>query len=168
MPLNHAPATESRTAETVRCESLLAASTTRASTCSYDHTHQQQPVRWHICVSALELSSFRAKEGGRRWQVTVASVERKPEVTCSRGVRLVADGLIGDYKGVLFDAISLPGQSPIHQAVFHTVYGSGQWPPASAGCVTSDVFILPSCARPSHASDTYISCLFLFLFLWRK
>lgn len=58
--------------------------------------------------------------------MTVASVEREPEVTCSRGVRLVADGLISDYKGVLFDAISLPGQSPIPQADFYTVYDSVQ------------------------------------------
>lgn len=44
--------------------------------------------------------------------MTVASVEGTPEVTCSRGVRLVADGLIGDYGEVLFDAISLPGGPP--------------------------------------------------------
>lgn len=45
-------------------------------------------------------------------QVTVASVEGTPTVTCSRGVRLVADGLIDDYKHQLFDAISIPGGMP--------------------------------------------------------
>ena len=41
--------------------------------------------------------------------VTVASVEAGPEVTCSRGVRLIADGLLSEYAGETYDCIALPG-----------------------------------------------------------
>lgn len=55
---------------------------------------------------------YRVEVGWHRngGQVTVASVEGSPTVTCSRGVRLEADGLIDEYKEQLFDAISIPGQ----------------------------------------------------------
>lgn len=45
-------------------------------------------------------------------QVMVASVEDSLTVTCSRGVRLEADGRIDDYKEQLFAAIALPGGMP--------------------------------------------------------
>lgn len=42
-------------------------------------------------------------------EVTVASVEDTREVTCSRGVRLVADTSIGACAERLYDLIALPG-----------------------------------------------------------
>ena len=44
-------------------------------------------------------------------EVVVASVGAK-EVTCSRGVKLVADKLLGDCKSDAFDMIALPGGIP--------------------------------------------------------
>ena len=44
-------------------------------------------------------------------EVVVASVGEK-EVTCSRGVKLVADALIGECKTAAFDMIVLPGRTP--------------------------------------------------------
>ncbi|GBF99751.1 hypothetical protein Rsub_12526 [Raphidocelis subcapitata] len=44
--------------------------------------------------------------------VVVASVEDSLEVTCSRGVRLVADALIGDAAAAQYDLIALPGGMP--------------------------------------------------------
>jgi 4-methyl-5(b-hydroxyethyl)-thiazole monophosphate biosynthesis len=44
-------------------------------------------------------------------EVVVASVGEK-EVTCSRGVRLVADKLLGECKTEVFDMIVLPGGVP--------------------------------------------------------
>ena len=44
-------------------------------------------------------------------KVVVASVGEK-EVTCSRGVRIVADQLIGECKAEAFDMIVLPGGVP--------------------------------------------------------
>jgi 4-methyl-5(b-hydroxyethyl)-thiazole monophosphate biosynthesis len=43
--------------------------------------------------------------------VTVASVDG-PEVTASRGVRLVADRLVGECAGVRYDLVALPGGMP--------------------------------------------------------
>ena len=43
--------------------------------------------------------------------VVVASVGAK-EVTCSRGVKIVADKLLGDCRGDAFDLIALPGGIP--------------------------------------------------------
>ena len=40
--------------------------------------------------------------------MTVASVEPALEVTCSRGVKLVADALIGSVISESFDLIALP------------------------------------------------------------
>lgn len=40
--------------------------------------------------------------------VTVASVESSKEVTCSRGVKLVADVLIGECSGQAYDLIACP------------------------------------------------------------
>jgi hypothetical protein len=40
--------------------------------------------------------------------VVVASVEPGREVTCSRGVKLVADALIGELAGQSFDLIACP------------------------------------------------------------
>lgn len=45
-------------------------------------------------------------------EVTVASVEQQCEVTCSRGVKLVADRLIDECTGVTYDLIALPGGMP--------------------------------------------------------
>ena len=44
-------------------------------------------------------------------EVVVASVGEK-EVTCSRGVKIVADHLLGDCKADTFDLIALPGGIP--------------------------------------------------------
>jgi len=44
-------------------------------------------------------------------EVVVASVGDK-EVTCSRGVKIVADKLLGDCKAEAFDLIALPGGIP--------------------------------------------------------
>lgn len=44
-------------------------------------------------------------------EVTVASVSNL-QVTCSRGVKLVADCLIGECKGKTYDLIVLPGGMP--------------------------------------------------------
>lgn len=44
--------------------------------------------------------------------VTVASVESGLEVTCSRGVKLVADALIADAAHDTYDLIALPGGMP--------------------------------------------------------
>ena len=44
--------------------------------------------------------------------VTVASVEPGHEVKCSRGVRLVADKLIGECVAEDWDAIMVPGGMP--------------------------------------------------------
>ncbi|MDD3651117.1 DJ-1 family glyoxalase III [Immundisolibacter sp.] len=44
--------------------------------------------------------------------VTVASVESELAVTCSRGVRITADELIGACTGQRFDLIALPGGMP--------------------------------------------------------
>ena len=43
-------------------------------------------------------------------EVVVASVGEK-EVSCSRGVKIVADALIGECKAVSFDMIALPGDT---------------------------------------------------------
>mmetsp|Transcript_40014 Transcript_40014/g.127978 ORF Transcript_40014/g.127978 Transcript_40014/m.127978 type:complete len:306 (-) Transcript_40014:238-1155(-) len=45
-------------------------------------------------------------------KVTVASLEDTPLVTCSRGVQLVADCLIGDCAGKEFNLVALPGGMP--------------------------------------------------------
>jgi 4-methyl-5(b-hydroxyethyl)-thiazole monophosphate biosynthesis len=42
-------------------------------------------------------------------QVTVASIEAEPGVTCARGTRLVADALFSDVQHQTFDLIVLPG-----------------------------------------------------------
>jgi len=44
-------------------------------------------------------------------EVVVASVGEK-EVTCSRGVKIVADKLLGDCRADVFDLIALPGGIP--------------------------------------------------------
>jgi protein deglycase len=44
--------------------------------------------------------------------VTVASVGPDLAVTCARGVKLVADLLVADLGGAIFDAIALPGGMP--------------------------------------------------------
>jgi len=44
--------------------------------------------------------------------VTVASVMDQHQVTCSRGVKIVADALIGDVGARTFDAIVIPGGMP--------------------------------------------------------
>lgn len=44
--------------------------------------------------------------------VTVASVESGLQVECSRGVKLVADVLIGDLADADFDCIAVPGGMP--------------------------------------------------------
>ena len=49
--------------------------------------------------------------------VTLASVEASPTVTCSRGVKLVADALLADVAGRAFDLIALPGGMPGSQAL---------------------------------------------------
>lgn len=41
-------------------------------------------------------------------QVTVASVESGREVTCSRGVKLIADNVISEVEGQEFDLIACP------------------------------------------------------------
>eukprot|EP00889_Picochlorum_renovo_P008407 jgi/Picre1/35437/NNA_002899.t1 len=45
-------------------------------------------------------------------QVTLASVEETTQVTCSRGVNIVADKLIGECAEVQFELIALPGGMP--------------------------------------------------------
>ena len=45
-------------------------------------------------------------------QVTVASVMKELQVTASRGVQLVADALISDCVGEIYDLIALPGGMP--------------------------------------------------------
>ena len=45
-------------------------------------------------------------------QVTVASVSGTLQVTASRGVRIVADKLIGDCMAASYDLIALPGGMP--------------------------------------------------------
>jgi 4-methyl-5(b-hydroxyethyl)-thiazole monophosphate biosynthesis len=45
-------------------------------------------------------------------QVTVASVEARRQITASRGVRIVADCLIGDCIDTSFDLVVLPGGMP--------------------------------------------------------
>jgi len=45
-------------------------------------------------------------------EVTVASVAATRQVTCSRGVNLVADALIGDCAGTVYDLIVVPGGMP--------------------------------------------------------
>lgn len=44
--------------------------------------------------------------------VTVASVEATREVTCSRSVRILADALITDCLGNVYDLVALPGGMP--------------------------------------------------------
>lgn len=44
--------------------------------------------------------------------VTMASVEESMQVTCSRGVRLVADAMIADVADQAFDLIAVPVQYP--------------------------------------------------------
>lgn len=44
--------------------------------------------------------------------VKVASVGPQRQITASRGVRIVADGLIEDYREETFDLIALPGGIP--------------------------------------------------------
>lgn len=44
--------------------------------------------------------------------VVVASVEESLEVKCSRGVKIVADKLIGDVTGDTYDLIACPGGMP--------------------------------------------------------
>lgn len=44
--------------------------------------------------------------------VTVASVEQDKTVTCSRGVKIIADQLISEAAGSKFDLIALPGGMP--------------------------------------------------------
>ncbi|KAI8108198.1 hypothetical protein M9434_006227 [Picochlorum sp. BPE23] len=45
-------------------------------------------------------------------QVTLASVEETTQVTCSRGVNIVADKLIGECAEEQFELIALPGGMP--------------------------------------------------------
>jgi protein deglycase len=45
--------------------------------------------------------------------VTVASVEGDLQVTCSRGVRLVADRYLRECVADTFDAVALPGTAPL-------------------------------------------------------
>ena len=45
-------------------------------------------------------------------EVTVASVEATLQVTASRGTKLVADALIADCAGTIYDCIAIPGGMP--------------------------------------------------------
>ena len=45
-------------------------------------------------------------------EVTVASVSDKLQITASRGVKIVADVLIGDCVGKTYDLVALPGGMP--------------------------------------------------------
>lgn len=67
-----------------------------------------------IANSSEEIEAVVAIDVLRRAgaRVVVASVEDGREVTCSRGVVLVADKLIGECADELFDAIVLPGGMP--------------------------------------------------------
>lgn len=60
-------------------------------------------------IEAVGVIDTLVRAGAR---VTVASVMGGPTVTCSRGVKLVADAMIGDVVDKLFDAIVLPGGMP--------------------------------------------------------
>lgn len=51
-------------------------------------------------------------------EVTVASIEREPTVTCARGCRLTADAPFAELRKETFDLIALPGGSA-GAAAFH-------------------------------------------------
>lgn len=51
--------------------------------------------------------------------VTMASVEESMQVTCSRGVRIVADAMIADVADQAFDLIAVPVQYPYTHRQLH-------------------------------------------------
>lgn len=83
-------------------------------------------------------------------KVTVASVENSLEVTCSRGVKIVADKLISDVSEEVFDLIACPGGMPgaerlrdnqILESLLRAQRSSGRR--LAAICATPAIFFQP-------------------------